>query len=189
MARLMTPPSHVVVGYDFSAGARPALHRAVELAARGPGLVLHVVCVVDPARPIPSITSYDGVDAAYAARIQEALAAEVQHELDGVEVPHPVHLFVHARIGDAAARAILGLAHDVGAELIVVGSPRDGLGATAAELVRDARCSVEIARPPRLPAAAINAATTELAARPDGAHRYEYRDHRLSLRPPEWPVV
>ena len=77
--------------------------------------------MIDPKDPIPSIPSYNGVDYMYAARVQEALAAEIQQELDQADVRGSVHFFVHARIGKAAEEILL-LAGEVGADLIIVGS-------------------------------------------------------------------
>src|SRR6188474_1009631 len=143
--------SPVVVGFDFTDSGADALHRAVTLAARAPFHVLHVVCVVDPKQPIPSIPAYSGIDYMYAARVQEALALEIQHELDAADVRGSVHFFVHVRIGKAASE-ILDLAREVGADLIVVGSKRRRgierllLGSTSEQIVHDAGCSVEVAR-------------------------------------------
>jgi nucleotide-binding universal stress UspA family protein len=190
----MSRISPVVVGYDFSHSGHAALHRAVTLAARAPCHVLHVVCVVDPKQAIPSLPSYNGVDYMYAARVQEALAAETQHELDHAEVHGSVHFFVHARIGKAAAE-ILALASEVGADLIIVGSKgmtgveRWLLGSTSEHVMREAGCPVEIARPKRY-------ADVELiAVEPIDPvhtyvppHRYTYEDHRVNLRPAEWPL-
>jgi len=191
--------SPVVVGYDFSHSAAAALRRAVTLAARAPFHVLHVVSVIDPKEAIPSIASYNGIDDMYAARVQEALATEIQHELDKAEVQTRVHFFVHARIGEAAEE-ILVLAREVGADLIIVGS-RDvtGLerlrlivGSTAENIVRDAGCTVEVARPKQYPD--VERVATEPAD--DGQphpsyvppHRYTYEDHRVNFRPVEWPL-
>jgi RNA polymerase sigma factor (TIGR02999 family) len=93
---MSTRISPVVVGFDFSHSGGSALHRAVTLAARAPFHVLHVVCVVDPKTAIPSIPSYNGVDYMYAARVQEALATEIQYELDKAEVHDRVHFFAIA---------------------------------------------------------------------------------------------
>lgn len=186
--------SAVVVGYDFSHSGRAALHRAVTLAGRAPFHVLHVVCVVDPKEAIPSLPSYNGVDYMYAARVQEALAAETQHELDQAEVQGSVHFFVHARIGKAADE-ILGLAEEVGADLIIVGSKpmssleRLILGSTSEHVMREAGCSVEIARPKRyaevelLPVEPVEPVHSYVPP-----HRYTYEDHRVNLRPAEWPL-
>ena len=184
----------VVVGYDFSHSGHAALQRAVQLAARAPEHVLHVVCVVDPRHPIPSIASYRGVDEVYAARVQEALAFEVHAELERIEVPHRVHFFVHARIGKPTSE-ILSLAREVAAQLIVVGShgltgvERFVIGSTSEHVVREATCTVEVARsghhpdPRPLPASQIERGRLYVAP-----HHYEYEDHRVQLRPMDWPL-
>ena len=184
----------VVVGYDFSRSADAALHRAVTLAARAPSHVLHVVCVVDPKEAIPSIPPYNGIDHMYAARVQEALTAEIQHALDKTEVHDCVHFFVHARIGKPVPE-ILGLAHDVGAELIIVGShgmtgiERMLLGSTSERVVREAHCTVEVARPRTYPDVELIPVEQVGPREPYvPPHRYTYEDHRVNLRPAEWPL-
>lgn len=186
--------SPVVVGYDFSRSAAAALRRAVTLAARTPSHVLHVVCVIDPKEAIPSIPPYNGIDHMYAARVQEALTAEIQHELDKTEVHDCVHFFVHARIGNAVPE-ILGLASEVGAELIIVGShgmtgiERMLLGSTSERVVREAHCTVEVARPKTYPD--VELIPIEQVEPRDSyvpPHRYTYEDHRVNLRPAEWPL-
>jgi nucleotide-binding universal stress UspA family protein len=185
---------HVVVGYDFSHTGHHALRRAVALAGRSPQLVLHVICVIDPHEPIPSLPSYDGVDHVYAARVQEALAFEMQHELEAADVAGRVNFFVHARIGRKPADEILRLAHEVGAELIVVGShgltglERLLLGSTSEQIVREAGCSVEVARARRYPDGELLGVVHVEPEHHLPPHRYEYEDHRVSLRPPEWPL-
>jgi nucleotide-binding universal stress UspA family protein len=189
----MAAHSPVVVGFDFSVSGEAALTRAVAIAARAPYHVLHVACVVDPRAPIPRIPSYHGVDASYAARVQEALAAEVHDELERQAVATAIDFFVHARIGKAAPE-LLALAREVGADLIVVGShgltgvERFVVGSVSARIVREAGCTVEVAR-------AKQYADKEL---PDPAvldehrfvppHRYQYADHRVLLRPTDWPL-
>jgi nucleotide-binding universal stress UspA family protein len=193
----MTRLSPVVVGYDFSHSGGAALHRAVTLAARAPFHVLHVVCVIDPKEAIPSIPSYNGIDDMYAARVQAALTAEIQAELEATDVPTHVHFFVHARIG-VPADEILELARDVGADLIIVGSKElSGLdrilaGSISERIVRDAGCTVEVARPKQypdvelLPIEAIDPSEPHPTFVPP--HRYTYEDHRVNLRPAEWPL-
>ncbi len=192
------PISPVVVGYDFSHSGRAALRRAVTLAGRAPFHVLHVVCVVDPREAIPALPSYNGVDYMYAARVQEALAAEAQHELDRADVHGSVHFFVHARIGKPAPE-ILTLAEEIGADLIILGSRADGkrltplerliLGSTSEHVMREAGCTVEIARAKRypevtlLPVEPVDPVHTYVPP-----HRYTYEDHRVNLRPAEWPL-
>ena len=185
---------HVVVGYDFSHTGHQALRRAVALAARGPQIVLHVICVIDPHEPIPSLPSYDGVDHIYAARVQEALAFEMQKELEAADVVGRVHFFVHARIGRKPADEILRLAGEVGAELIVIGShgltglERLLLGSTSEKIVREAGCSVEVARPRRYQDVELVSVVEVEPEHQLPPHRYEYEDHRVNLRPPEWPL-
>jgi nucleotide-binding universal stress UspA family protein len=189
-------PSPVVVGYDFSHSAEAALHRAVTLAARAPFHVLHFVCVIDPKEAIPSIPSYNGIDDMYAARVQEALTSEIQCELDKAEVATRVHFFVHARIGKPAQR-ILDLAREVGADLIIVGSrgvtglERLIVGSIAEHVVREAGCTVEVARPKQyaevelIPVEPLDPSERTPYVPP---HRYTYEDHRVNLRPVEWPL-
>lgn len=171
------------------------MHRAVCLAARAPHHVLHVVCVVNSGAPIPSIPVYDGVDYLYVARVQEALALAVQRELDQADVTSRINFFVHARIGKPAEE-ILAIAREVGADLIIVGShgltgiERLVLGSTSEKIVREAGCGVEVARQKQYPDVELMP-LVELAAQDHTyvpPHRYEYEDHRVLLRPVEWPL-
>ena len=194
----MSALTHVIVGYDFSHSAHPALQRGVAIASRAPSHVLHVISVIDPRATIPSIPSYDGVDYMYAARVQEVLAVHIQQELELANVQSRVHFFVHARIGEKPATEILELAREVGADLIIVGShgltgvERFLVGSTSERIVREAGCSVEIARPKKYADVELLA----VAGAEDGdhghpyipPHRYTYEDRRVNLRPPEWPL-
>lgn len=194
----MAALTHVVVGYDFSHSAHAALQRAVVIASRAPTHVLHILCVIDPKHPIPSIPSYDGVDHMYAARVQEVLAVHIQQELELANEQSRVHFFVHARIGDKPADEILELAREVGADLIVVGShgltglERLLVSSISEKIVREAGCSVEIARPKKyadVELMPVTAADDEDHGHPYiPPHRYTYEDRRVNLRPPEWPV-
>lgn len=195
----MTPLCPVVVGYDFSPGSGAALRRAVTLAARAPFHVLHAVCAIDPASAIPRIPLYGGVDGVYAARIQAALTVEIQRELQDTEVSDRVHFFVHARVSQPGRPAdqILELAREVGADLIIIGGDRGDasgrrIGAVADQILREAGCTVELARPKQYPDAASHrggAAYQGESSTPSVApHRYTYEDHRANLRPVEWPL-
>lgn len=185
----------VVVGYDFSHTGHAALHEAVTLASRAPHHVLHVVCVVDPHDPIPSIPSHDGVDYTYAARVQEALAAAVHEELKLAAPAHRVSFFVHARIGKPATE-ILECAREVGADLIIVGShnlkglERLILGSVSETVVREAKCSVEVARPKEYKDVEM-LDVVEVEGHDHSyvpPHRYEYENHQVLLRPAAWPI-
>ena len=191
---MSTHISPVVVGFDFSHSGSAALHRAVTLAARAPFHVLHVVCAIDPRSAIPSIPAYSGVDYMYAARVQEALTVEIQSELDKADVRARVHFFVHARIGKPA-QEILDLARSVGADLIIVGSngitgiERMLLGSVSERVVREAGCTVEVARPKQyseVELMTIEEVEPHLTYVPP--HRYTYEDRRVNLRPTEWPL-
>lgn len=193
----MSALSHVVVGYDFSHSGHAALTRGVALAVRASSHVLHVICVIDPKSPIPSIPSYDGVDYMYAARVQEALATAVEEELGKHDIHTRIHFFVHARIG-RPAEEILQLAREVGADLVVVGNhalsglERLFVGSVSAKVMRDAKCSVEIARPKGYPDVELLPVVDAEPGDHDHPylppHRYTYEDNRLNLRPPEWPL-
>jgi hypothetical protein len=120
---------------------------------------------------------------------------ETQHELETVELHHRLNFFVHARIDRKPSRAILAVAQEVGAELVVIGShgltgvERFLVGSTCERVVREARCSVEVARAKAYPAVEL---ATIVPVEPTHSyvppHRYEYEDHRVNLRPPEWPL-
>jgi len=189
-----SPHSTVVVAFDFSHTAHVALTRAARLVARAPFHVLHVVCAIDPDQPIPSIPSYDGVDYIYAARVQEALASAVHAELEMADAQR-ASFFVHARIGKPADE-ILELAREVGADLIIIGShnltglERWLLGSVAETVVRKAKCTVEVARPKEYrDVELMHVEHVEPSDRHyTPPHRYEYEDHRVLLRPADWPL-
>ena len=113
--------TQVVVAYDFSKSAHAALTRAVEIAVRAPWHVLQIVCVIDPHFPFPAVPSKDKVDIDYADRVQQEAAKVVVEELARQEARRPIHFFIHARIGKPVTE-ILGVARDVGADLILLGS-------------------------------------------------------------------
>lgn len=143
-------PSEVVVGFDFGQASHAALSRAIAVAERAPWHVLHIVCVIDPHFPFPSVPAKH-VDAGYADRVQEAVAKVVAEELQRNDVTTPIHFFVHARIGKAVEE-ILSVAHDVGADLIMVGThgltgvERIMIGSVSERIAREAGCTVEIVR-------------------------------------------
>ena len=76
--------------------------------------------------------------------------------IDRADVHGSVHFFVHARIGKPAPE-ILAPAEEIGADLIIVGSKRMTplerliLGSTSEHVMREAGCTVEIARAKRYP--------------------------------------
>ena len=81
------------------------------------------------------------------------------------------------------------------ADLIIVGSrgvtglERVLVGSTSERIVREAGCTVEVARPKRyaevelIPVEPVEPVHTYVPP-----HRYTYEDHRVNLRPAEWPL-
>ncbi len=176
---------HVVAGYDFSRTGHAALTRAVALAGRSHGHVLHVVCAIEKGEPLPSIPTHDAVDYRYAAHVQDAIAVAVQEELAAQAVTGEIEFFVHARIGKPAD-VLMAVAREVGADLIVVGHhditglERLLVGASiGARLVREAGCSVEIARPKQYADVELLPVVDPDATLPP--HRYRYEDRRVVL--------
>jgi nucleotide-binding universal stress UspA family protein len=184
---------HVVVGFDFTTSSRAALQRAIGVAARAPWHVLHFVCVLEPHLPLVAMPT-KRVDIEYAGRVQEAVTAAVKEELVASNAPGQVHFNVHCHIGKPAEE-ILRVAKDVGADLIIVGSKgltgieRAVLGSVSEKVVREAGCTVEVARPKTYAyVALLDVVEVEKSGHYVAPHRYTYEDNRVSLRPGEWPL-
>jgi nucleotide-binding universal stress UspA family protein len=172
----------IVVAFDFTGSAQHALERALEAA---PGNVLHVVCVLEPGGQ---------VDYLYADKLQAALADRIARDLDARAITAAVHFFVHVRIGKPADE-ILMLAQEIGADSIMIGTKgltgveRIVLGSVAEKVVREAGCSVEVARAktygwtPLLDVTEVERHATYVPP-----HRYSYEDHRVEKRPVDWPL-
>lgn len=135
----------LVVGYDGSDDARRALERASRFAAGDAVLVVSVVPLSAPAGRGPA-----GV---------EARQIEVHHEqleeARKVLASHGVEARLIETLGNPigdAADALMHVARDQGAELIVVGTRGLGglkrlvLGSVSAKLVREAPCDVLVVR-------------------------------------------
>jgi nucleotide-binding universal stress UspA family protein len=191
----MRTHQHVVIAYDFSQSSMSALERAIDVAARAPHNVLHFVCVIEPHTAIPAIPTDGKVDAAYATQVQEALFTEVELQLALAHAEVKIDFFVHARIGKPAEE-VLELAHEIGADLIIVGSKglrgleRLIVGSVSEQIVRAAGCTVEVARPKAYKDIEL---LTMTEVEPDHhpyipPHRYRYEDHRVDLRPTDWPL-
>lgn len=172
-----------------------ALERAVALAGHSPH-VLHFIAVIDPHAPLAAIAAPGGkVDADYATKVQEALFTEVELQLALAQTDARVDFFVHARIGKVADE-ILQLAEEIGADSIIVGSKGlRGLehfivGSVSEKIVRRAGCTVEVARPKAYRDVEL---MHVVVVEPDHhrylpPHRYTYEDHRVELRPTDWPL-
>ena len=188
-------PVQVVVAYDFSPSSEQALGRAVEVAARAPQHVLHIIAVLDPHDRAASGGLMKGVTYETADRLQAALVERVTATFAGRPTAAEVQFFVHARIGKPAAE-ILALASEVGADLIFIGShgktglDRILLGSVSERVVREAGCPVLVARPKTY--ADIDLMKVMRYDHPRAPHRephlYTYKNRQVQLRPDEWPI-
>lgn len=175
--------SQVVVGFDFSHSGRSALYRGLAVAKRAPFHVLHFIYVLEPHSTYTE-----------AERKQRAVTDEIEQELRESGAGARIHFYVHVRIGHPADE-ILALAREVGADLIIVGSKgltgveRFVLGSVSEKVVREAGCTVEVARGKRYEHVDL-ADVREVE--PHGhyvpPHRYYYEENRLLLRPTDWPL-
>lgn len=179
----MTNHNQVVVGFDFTKGGRAALYRGLALANRAPFHILHVVYVIPPYSTLED-----------AERNQRSVTEEIEQELRVLDENARIHFFVHVRIGHAATE-ILALASEVGADLIIVGShgftgvERLVLGSVSEKVVRDAGCTVEVARPKRYDYVELaEMREVERHGHYVAPHRYSYEQNRLLLRPSDWPI-
>lgn len=189
-------PHQIVVAYSVGAGGAAVLERAVEYAAAAPNRVLHVVHALDPHSGTQLVPLTGACDYVYADMVQSELIHIIGGVLIARKPAHEVHFFCHARIGKAADE-ILEVAHEVGAELIIVGShdkttlERILLGSTSTAVVRAASCSVLVVRARQYRAVDL------LDVRSDDhphhtykpPHRYVYQDERVIKRPTDWPLL
>jgi nucleotide-binding universal stress UspA family protein len=139
---------NVLVAYDGSDGSRAALDRGAALAAAtGASLTIVQATSEDggPAGAVSGLTRRPGPeDAARARHSLEEAARSLDPSLD------PSTWIV----GGPAAKAILAVAGDIDADLIVTGSRARGrvaravLGSVSTELVQHAPCDVLVAHPP-----------------------------------------
>ena len=136
----------ILVSVELDATADVALEEAFRLAAN-PAAELHLVHIV----------SAEGLGAAEQViqadrRIAEA-SQVIREYVDRLAADHGYtdQVFVHMRVGNDPAQAILQASVDVGADVIVVGSHRRRglekllLGSVAERILREAHCTVVVA--------------------------------------------
>jgi nucleotide-binding universal stress UspA family protein len=183
-------PIQVVVAFDFSPSAEYALSRAVDVAARAPQHILHVIAVLDERAGMLRDISYRDAD-----HVQELVRERVSAAFTGRSTASEVEFYVHARIGKPSEE-ILHLATEIGADLIFIGShgkvglERLLLGSTCERVVREAHCPVMVARPKTYKDVQLLHVTPyEHERLPHPApHRYSYTDNRVLMRPMDWPI-
>jgi nucleotide-binding universal stress UspA family protein len=186
-------PIQVVVAYDFSPSAEHALARAIEVAARAPQHVLHIVAALDPHDR--ALGALDGVTYETADRVHQVIIESVTRAFDGRPTASEVKFFVHARIGKAATE-ILALATEVGADLIFIGShgkiglERFVLGSVSEQVVREARCPVMVTRPKgyRDVARLDVVRYDHERSKHREPHCYTYTNNQVITRPADWPI-
>lgn len=185
--------TQVVVGFDFTPSGQAALSSAIGVANRAPRHILHFVCVIDPHFAVP-IFPTKHVDIEYADRIADQVKRFVELELQRREIDNPVQFFVHARIGKPA-QEILGVAKDVGADLIIVGSKgltgleRAVIGSVSEKVVREAKCTVAVARAKGYAYVPLQEVVeVERHSHYAAPHRYTYESNQATRRPNDWPI-
>ena len=183
----------VVVGYDFSPTGASVLARAVALVSRAPSHVLHFVTAINPHAGIPALPHKGPVDHRYADQVRDLMSEEVQKAFGSTPIPEEIHFFVHARIGKPAEE-ILGLAEDVGADMIMVGThgytgvQRLLMGSTAEQVVRTAGCPVIVARAKRYPDVELPKVTEVAGNHHSSPKQFSYHHEKVELRPYGWPM-
>jgi nucleotide-binding universal stress UspA family protein len=157
--------SAYVVGFSPDDGGREALSLG-GLLASGTGAVLHVCTVIADRHPFATLP---GVDAEYVATLRERARTaldEATRSVDGVPMQR------HIQPAPSAAAGLGRFAHDVGAQMIVVGSGREGLwrliiGSTTDDLLHSAPLPVAMAtRGFRAPASSLQRVSCGIAGGP-----------------------
>lgn len=184
-----TRPIQVVVAYDLSPSGEVALKRAIEVVARAPQHVLHVVTVLDAHRGVRKVT-YESAE-----EMQITLRDHVGAAFNNRPTAAEIQFFIHCRIGKPVEE-ILRLCEEVGADLVFVGSHNKAgvermlLGSVSEQIVREARCPVMVARPKTY--ADVDLIKVVQYDHPHkeyvAPHRYSYVETRLVARPADWPL-
>ena len=149
-------PTKILLATDGSREAQLAASTATDLAS-STNSELHLLCVA-PGNPDPVYQIHEG-SLRYETYQQalEAVKGEAQKVLDEqvqkVKVAGGSIKEAHLRIGERRDQAIIHLAEELGAGLIVMGSRglggvrRSLMGSVSDSVVRHAHCPVMIARP------------------------------------------
>ena len=147
-------PHVILVATDLSPTAELAIQQAWFLACQRADAELHVVHVIEASETVSSAHEVE----ARRRTLQELPPRILEHATECAQaagLPAPAHpVGVHVRYGPAA-RAIMQLAADLDANLLVVGSHgKSGLqhffGSVSRKLVQAGRLPVLVSRPKRL---------------------------------------
>jgi nucleotide-binding universal stress UspA family protein len=136
---------NVVVAYDGSEGAKAALAQAVEIASRDEA-ALTVVEATSQRIPAAVPGGPRGASPEEGARVRKELR-------QAVEALAPDLQASPWAVGGPAGKAILTVADDIEADLIVTGSRARGpiaravLGSVSTEILHGARCDVLVVHP------------------------------------------
>jgi len=136
----------ILVAFDGSPGSLRALHRAVILA-REHGAALHALSVEEPVPHYLSAADEARAEAHAVAAFFKRLQAVARHEAASQGVAIQIET-----VRGHAARAIVDYAHQIGADLIVIGQHSQPgliewmLGSTSDRVVDTADCSVLVVR-------------------------------------------
>jgi nucleotide-binding universal stress UspA family protein len=169
MSQTQAAKNVIVVGIDFSEIGDQAMREAMRLTKQMPNSELHVTSVIKSDGNLRDKRALEHVAKELRSRLDELRA----HTLRVCAPEHGANAFsqeivFHARIGEPAA-ALIQVAVDVNADLIVVGTHRRHgvekllLGSVAEALIRSAPLPVLVAYPKEL-------SGLEKTARPDPAH-------------------
>jgi len=203
-----TSTSHnIVVGFDFSELSERALQESLELAARRPPTVLHVVVVGMPSASkflLPgSIDAVPEPVAREKVRLRVTQLIDEYHARRGPSGISYVSVYVLPGLSSASTGHVIAqVAKDLGAEMVVVGShgrrgiERVLLGSVAERVVREAPATVLVVRPPDL----VNGVRTPAIQPPlapgephlktfTHAHTYHYADKSEEYTSRTMPVT
>jgi nucleotide-binding universal stress UspA family protein len=137
----------IVVGTDGSERADRAVGEAVRLA-KALGAELHVVSAYEPLRGAKIAGAPEGAAAVWAPLPDSTVESTLSQTAASARLKGDLEVITHAVRKDPAA-ALLSVAAEVGADLIVVGNhgmhgPKRLLGSVPNEISHKARCNVLI---------------------------------------------
>jgi len=144
--------SRIVVGTDGSADAVEAVKAAGQLASVAPGGKVHVVTAYQPLTPADLRQLDRQLPAEFHDQLTGDLVARASLEQAGGLLTARGIDYTTREVNLHPAEAVLALAKEVGADIIVVGSRGEGAidrlrhGSTSTRVMHDAPCSVLVVK-------------------------------------------